>query len=152
MEFRTVSHMVFLHKIKYTEYFTDGTNIPWNPPTIHCPDLIAAIQQMSLFHSAHCSLSNPMCFRTVWRWRAMIPGKFFTRICQIPRNCQCKWLLVSSSAPGASLGSSGSPEKSLFCTGRIVTTELPNLAPQQRIDDFYVIHFLHWDNVVIRSY
>ena len=29
--------------------------------------------------------------------------------------------------------------------GRIVTTELPNLVPQQRIDDDFVIHFLHWE-------
>ena len=31
----------------------------------------------------------------------------------------------------------------LFYTGRIVTTALPNLVPQQRIDDCYVIHFFH---------
>ena len=37
------------------------------------------------------------------------------------------------------------PEKFLFYTGRIVTTELPNLVPQQRIDDCCVIHFLHWE-------
>ena len=30
------------------------------------------------FHSAHCSLSNPICFRSVWCRRAMIPGKIFT--------------------------------------------------------------------------
>ena len=32
-----------------------------------------------------------------------------------------------------------------FCTGKIVTTDLKNLVPQQRIHDDYVIHFLHWE-------
>ena len=32
-----------------------------------------------------------------------------------------------------------------FCTGKIVTTDLKNLVPQQRIHDYYVIHFLHWE-------
>ena len=40
------------------------------------------------------------------------------KTCQIPRNCQCKWLLASSSTQGTSSGSYGSPEKFLFCTGR----------------------------------
>ena len=75
--------------------------------------------------------SLPCCANSV---RAVFVGVLFT--CQILRNCQCKWLLVSSSAAGTSLGSSVVPEKLLFCTGRIVTTELPNLVPQQRIDDW----------------
>ena len=32
----------------------------------------------AFFHSAHCSLSNPICFRSVWCRRTMIPGKIFT--------------------------------------------------------------------------
>ena len=28
----------------------------------------------------HCSLSNPICFRSVWCRRTMIPGKIFTRL------------------------------------------------------------------------
>ena len=31
------------------------------------------------------------------------------------------------------------------CMGRIVTTELPNLVAQRRIDDCSAIHFLHWE-------
>ena len=64
--------------------------------------------------------------------------------CQIPKNCHCKWLSVSSLAPGTSLGSSGSPGKFLFYMGRIVTTALPNLVPPRQNDDCYEIHFLHW--------
>ena len=33
---------------------------------------------MYLLYSAHCSLSNPICFRSVWCRRTMIPGKIFT--------------------------------------------------------------------------
>ena len=33
-----------------------------------------------LFHSAHCSLSNPICFWSVWCWRTLIPGKIFTSL------------------------------------------------------------------------
>ena len=32
----------------------------------------------TFFHSAYCSLSNPICFRSVWCRRTMIPGKIFT--------------------------------------------------------------------------
>ena len=32
----------------------------------------------AFFHSAHCSFSNPICFRSVRCRRAMIPGKIFT--------------------------------------------------------------------------
>ena len=54
--------------------------------------------------------------------------------CQIPRNCQCKWLLVSSFAPGTSFGSSGSAGKLLYYTGMIVSTVLPNLVPPRHND------------------
>ena len=32
----------------------------------------------AFFHSAHCSLSNPISLRTVWCRRTMIPGEIFT--------------------------------------------------------------------------
>ena len=57
-------------------------------------------------------------------------------MCEILRTCQCKWLFVSSS---------GSPGKFLFCTCRVVSTVLPNLVPQRRIDDCCVTHFLLWE-------
>ena len=60
-----------------------------------------------------------------------------------PRNCLCKWLLVSLSAPGTSLSSSGSHAKILFCTGRTVTTGLLRLAPLRHIGDCSGTHFLH---------
>ena len=35
-------------------------------------------RRCSFLNSAYCSLSNPICFRSVWCWRTMIPGKIFT--------------------------------------------------------------------------
>ena len=121
--------------------------------------------QWHSMESAHHSLSRPACNGT-----ADVPLSLYALIfrqsnlflicvaltyndsriiihkfCQIPRNCQCKWLWVSSSAPGTSLGSSASLEKFLFCTGMIGTTELPNLVPPRRVDECCVIHFLHWE-------
>ena len=53
--------------------------------TVHgiCPPVFirSRLQQYSrgtFFHSAYCSLSNPICFRSVWCRRTMIPGKIFT--------------------------------------------------------------------------
>ena len=54
----------------------------------------------------------------------MIPGEIFTSFAEFQRIVSVNDFLASSSAPGTSFGSSGFPEKFLFCTGRIVTTEL----------------------------
>ena len=51
------------------------------------------------FHSAHCSLTNPICFRSVSQFQGIVSVNDF-------------WF--SLSAPGTSLGSSGSPGKFLF--------------------------------------
>ena len=64
------------------------------------------------------------------------------RLCQIPRNCQCKRLLVPLSAPGTFPSSFVSPEKFLICTGRTVTV-LPSLVPPRHIDGCSAIHCLH---------
>ena len=113
-------------------------SVKWysEPPFIWCLPIRQEILNVSqiavtLHDSAHHSLSRPDCNST-----ADVPS-FTLRIalsqqshlfpicvvltyndsrlilhctCQIPRNCQCKCLLVSSSAPGTSLGSSGFPE------------------------------------------
>ena len=75
----------------------------------------------------------------------MIPGKVFTGFAKILGNCQCKWLLVSSSAPRTFVSSFPFPEKFLFCTDKIEFIELPSLVPLLRIDDCFEIHILHWE-------
>ena len=39
------------------ECFADSSNIPWNPPTIFHPDLIATVPQMSLLLTLRTALS-----------------------------------------------------------------------------------------------
>ena len=65
--------------------------------------------------------------------------------CQILRNCQYKWLLVSQSVPWYSFSSSGSPGKFLSHMGKIVSTALPSLVPLGHIDDCSAIRFLQWE-------
>ena len=54
----------------------------------------------TFFHSAHCSLSNIICFWSVWCQRIMIPGKIFAKFSKFQGiNCQCEWLQASYLAP-----------------------------------------------------
>ena len=39
----------------------------------------------TFFNSASCSLSNPICFRSVWCWRTMIQRKIFTSLAKFQR-------------------------------------------------------------------
>ena len=75
----------------------------------------------------------------------MIPRKVFTIFAQIPRNCQCKWLLLSSSAPRTLVTSIALIEKN-FWHGMIASTVLPilhHLVSQPRIDDCFETHILY---------
>ena len=143
MAFRTAFHMVISHQTRDLEYFEGGSNIPWNPPTNHCPDLIATGPKMSLL--SLCALlflrTHLFLFCVVLTYNDS--RKDLHKTCQIPRNCQHKWLLVSSSAPGTSWGSSVSSGKFWFCTGGTVTTVLPSLVAPRQIDDCSAIHLLH---------
>ena len=78
MVFRTAFHWVSFHQTRDLECFADRYNVPRNPPTNFHQDLIATILQMPLLSLYALSLSNPMCFRSVWCRRTMIPGKIFT--------------------------------------------------------------------------
>ena len=55
--FRTAFRMESPHQTRDLECFADSSNTPWNPPTIHCPDLCATIPQMSL--PSLCALFFP---------------------------------------------------------------------------------------------
>ena len=72
--------MVSSHQTRDLEYFADSSYIPWNPPTIFHPDLIATTLQMPLLSP---SVSNPICFRSVWCRSPMIPEKIFTGFAKI---------------------------------------------------------------------
>ena len=82
---QNVFHMEFSHQTGDLECFADKYSIPWNPHNNVRPILLATISQMFLLYSAHCSLSNPICFWSVWCWRAMIPGEIFTSFAKFQR-------------------------------------------------------------------
>ena len=47
-------------------------------PPIFIQNWLQQYCRCTFFHSACCSSSNPICFRSVWWRRTMIPGKIFT--------------------------------------------------------------------------
>ena len=142
MVLRIVSHKVFSHLPRDLVHVADSNGIPWNQPTIFHPILIATLQQMFLlllfvllfpqFHSYR--IDELLMFD-----ESMID---LHRICQIPKNCQCKWLSAFQTARETFVNSFPSPEKCLFCTGTTVFFEWLNLLPRQSIDDFVEIHIL----------
>ena len=73
----------------------------------------------------------------------MIAGQFLTRLAKFRGFVSVNDFLVSSSAPGNSPSSFGSPGKFLICTGRTATTKLLNLVPPRHLDDCHAIHFLY---------
>ena len=71
------------HQTKDLECFANRCSILWNLPTIFHPDLLQQYCRRTFFHSAYCSLSNTTCFRSVWCWRTMIPGKIFASFAKV---------------------------------------------------------------------
>ena len=76
------------------EYFAASSNIPWNPP-IFIQTWLQQYRTHPFLNFAYCSLSNPICFRSVWRQRTLIPWWVFTGFTKFQGSCQCKWHLVS---------------------------------------------------------
>ena len=70
------------------------------------------------------------------------------KLCQIPGNCQCNWLLVSTLARRTFASFSVFPGKFLFCTGMTASIGWPSPAPRLHIDDCFEIHNFqdcnHW--------
>ena len=88
-----------------------------------------------LFQQSHLF---PICVVSTYNSR-----KDLHKICQILGNCQCKRLLVSSSAPRTFVSTFAFPEKFLFYMGMIGSIGWPSLVPPQRIDDYVETHILH---------
>ena len=60
------------------------------------------------------------------------------------RNCRCKWLQVSYSAPRTFASSFVFPEKFLFCKDLTGSIKWPSPAPRLHVDDCFEIHNFHW--------
>ena len=145
MASQNVFHRASSHQIIDLECFADRYSIPWNLPTNFHPDLIATILQMHLllFFVLLSQQSHlfPICVVSTYNESS----KDLHKLCQIPRNCQCKWLLVSSRVPGTFASSFVFPEKFLFCTDTTRSIGWPSPAPRLHIDDCFEIHNFHWE-------
>ena len=141
------------------------TSFVWSPPirqeilnvsqigtAFHgiCPPIFIKtwLQQYSrgaFLYSEHCSLSNPICFRSVWCRRTMIPGEIFTSFAEFQGIVSVNdfwlpiWLQELLQAPLCFLRSF------LFCTDTTGSIGWPSLAPRLHIDDCLAIHILHWE-------
>ena len=104
-------------------------------------------------HSAHCSqLSHlfPICVVLTYN----DSRKDLHRLCQIPRNCQYKWLYTSHSAPRSFARSFVFPEKFLSCTETTGSIGWLSPAPRLHIGDCFEIRNCHWGTLwsaVIKS-
>ena len=141
MVFRTVIHVVSSHQTR--ECFTDRCDIPWNPPTIFHPDLIATIQQRCLPQFCALLFQQHKLSLFVWCRRTMISCWFFTSLAKFQGIGSVNdftlpiWLQELVQALLCFLRSFR------FYMGVIVSTVLSSLAPLQRIDDCFEIHILH---------
>ena len=116
--------------------------------------------------SAHHSLSRPDCNSTAdvpsFTLRAALSqqshlfpicvvstyndsSKDLQKLCQIPKNCECKWPQASYSAPRTFANSFVFPEKFLFCADTTGSIGWPSNAQRLHIDDCFEIHNLHWE-------
>ena len=66
------------HQTRDLECFADWYSIPWNLPPFFIQTWLQQYRRSPFFHSAYCTLSNPICLWSVWCWRTMIPGTIFT--------------------------------------------------------------------------
>ena len=114
-------------------------------PPIFIQTWLQQYGRSAFFYSAHCSFSNPICFRSVWCWRAMIPGKIFTGFAEFQGIVSVNELLVSFLAPRTFASSFVFPAKFLFCTETTGSIGWPRPAPRLHIDDCFEIHNFHWE-------
>ena len=135
----------YSHQTRDRECFADRFSIPWNLPTNFHLDLIATYSRGAFLYSAYCSLSKPICFRSAWCRRTIIPGEIFTGFAKFQGIVSVNdfrlpiWLQELLQAPLCFLRS--------FCFARDTTRSIgwPSPAPRLHIDDCIEIHNLHWE-------
>ena len=101
------------------------------------------IHSLYIFHSAYCSLSNPICSRSVWCRRTIIPGKIFTSFAKVQGTVSVNGFRLPIrlqellQAPLCFLGSF------CFCTDTPGSIGWLDPVPRLRIDDCFEIQNLH---------
>ena len=94
-----VFHRASSHRIIDLWRFADRCNIPWNLPTNFHPDLIETIRQRCLLSLCALLSQQSHLFLICVVWTCNDSRRDLHRICRIPRNCPCKWLVASCRAP-----------------------------------------------------
>ena len=117
--------------------------------TLHriCPPILIQtwLQQNgrgAFLYSAHCSCSNPTCFRSVWCRRAMIPGEIFTNFAEFQGIVSVNDFRLSNWLQEL-LQASLFPVKFLFYTDTTGPIGWPSPAPRLHIGDCFEIHNFH---------
>ena len=98
----------------------------------------------TFFHSAYCSLSNPICFRSVWCRRTMIPGKIFTGFAKFQGIVSVNDFRIPLGLQELLQASLGFLWSFRFCTDMPGSIEWPSPAPRLRIGDCFEIRNCHW--------
>ena len=145
---QNVFHRTSSQQIKDVEYFADRCNILWNLPTKFHLDPIATILQRCILFLHALLFQQCHLFLICMVWTCNDSKKDLHKLCQVQRNCQCKWLSVSSRVPGTFASFSGFLVKFLFCTDMTGSIGWPSPAPRLLIDDCFEIHNFHWDLVI----
>ena len=155
MVFQNVSRMSFPIRQEILNVSQIGYSIPWNLPTIFHPDLIATIlPEVPSFTLAHCPLSNPIRFSSVWCRRTIIPGKIFKGLTKFQGIVSVRDFRLRIRLQELFASSFVFPEKFLFCTDTTESIGWPSPGPRLHIDDCFEIHNLHWEllwSAVIKS-
>ena len=151
---QNVSRMESSHQTRDLDCFADKYNIPWNLPTNFHPDPIATVPQTCLLSLCALLSPQPHLFVICVVLTYNDSKKNLHRLCQIPRNCHCKWLWTFHSAPTTFASFSVFLVKFLFCTDTTRSIGWPSPAPRWDIDDCFEIHIILWelcDFAVIKS-
>ena len=73
------SHKKYLsHQTRDLECFAEAISLHGIRPPFFIQTRLQQYSRGAFLYSAYSSFSNPICFRSVWCRRAMIPGKIFT--------------------------------------------------------------------------
>ena len=121
-------------------------------PPIFIQTWLQQYRRRTFFHSAHCSFSSPICFKSVgWR-RTMIPGKIFRSFAKFQGIVSVNDFRLPIRLQELLQAPFVFCEKFLFCTETIESIGWSSPAPRLHIDDCFDLHNLHsglcWSAVI----
>ena len=147
-----VAQNVFHRRLPIRQQICDVSQIG---VTFHgiCPPIFIQtwLQQYSrgaFLYSAHCSLSNPICFWSVWCRRTMIPGKIFASFAKFHWIVSVNDFRLPIWLQKTFASFFEFPVRFLFCTDSLGSIEWLSPAPQLHIGDCFEIRIVTEDLVI----